>query len=97
MILAISGRLSFIAPLGQNSWQQKQRMHAFLFMDGFPLRMVIAFAGQILKHFSQPMHSLRLTRGRDASAPDTKLPNHLPKTPGSSMLKAISFLSRTSR
>ena len=57
-----------MAPFGQNSWQQKHFMHLLLSIEGISaalvlplvpvgLTMVIAFAGQVSKHFLQPIHS----------------------------------------
>ena len=37
---------TFIAPFGQNSWQQKQCMQIFRLIAGFLSFMVIALAGQ---------------------------------------------------
>ena len=51
-----SGRWTASAPLGQNSWQQKQRMHCARRMCGRLSRMSMAWAGQVRAHRPQPTH-----------------------------------------
>ena len=53
----MTGRETPIAPFGQNSWQQKQWMHALRSMTGSLFCIEIAFAGQIFAHLPQPMQS----------------------------------------
>ena len=64
--LASGGRTTFMAPLGQNSWQQKQRMQSLRSIFGLPRRIPMALAGQTWAHFWQPMHSGLHTCGREA-------------------------------
>ena len=53
-----------MAPVGQNSWQQKQRMQAVRRILARPFRMAMAPAGQSLAHLPQPVQS-RPGRGRE--------------------------------
>ena len=55
-----------MAPLGQNSWQQKQRMQSLRSIFGLPRRIPMALAGQTWAQFWQPMHSGLHTCGREA-------------------------------
>ena len=59
-------RLAFIAPVGQNSWQQKQRTHFFLSISALPRTMRIAEAGQPRAQFPQPVQSAPAA-GREAN------------------------------
>ncbi len=54
--LASGARRTIMAPVGQNSWQQKQRMHACRSIRARPPRMAMALAGQSRAHFPQPVH-----------------------------------------
>jgi hypothetical protein len=55
--LAAGERCTRIAPVGQNSWQQKQRMQALRRILALPPTMVMAEAGQSLAHLPQPVQS----------------------------------------
>ena len=55
---AMKERCTFMAPVGQNSWQQKQRMQAFRSILARPFRIVTAEAGQSRAHLPQPVQSL---------------------------------------
>ena len=65
-IFAIAGRREVIAPRGQNSWQQKQRMHFERSMRAFFTFSCAAPAGQTSRHLPQPTHFARSTCGRAA-------------------------------
>ena len=52
-ILATSDLFTFMAPLGQNSWQQKHRTHFLLSILAFPFTISIALAGQPLTQWPQ--------------------------------------------
>lgn len=62
---AMALRWEIMAPLGQNSWQQKQRMQAFRSMEGRWRCMRMALAGQTRAHLPQPTHWAGSTLGRD--------------------------------
>ncbi len=59
-------RFTFMAPTGQNSWQQKHLMQFFLFITAFPPEMRTVFSGQTFAHFTQPTHSDYVTCGFDS-------------------------------
>ena len=77
---AIKVRFTFIAPTGQNSWQQKHRMHFLRSMRGFLFTMVIAFAGQMEAHFEQPTQLLFTHPGTDVSAFCRKADTSFPRS-----------------
>ena len=77
----MGGLRTFMAPLGQNSWQQKQRMQAARWITGFSRFMVIALAGQMPSHFRQPTQASFSTPGRAASARDRNLLYSSPRLP----------------
>ena len=74
-------RCCSMAPLRQNSWQQKQWIH--LARSIFGLRSVIsmALAGHISRHFPQPTQISGRTRGRGQMAFCIKIPQRFPKRP----------------
>ena len=49
-------RRTSMAPTGQNSWQQKQRMQAARRISGRPFVITMALAGHKPAHLPQPMH-----------------------------------------
>ena len=65
---ATAERRTFIAPVGQNSWQQKQRMHLRRSILARPRAIVMAAAGQSRAHLPQPVQP-RSGAGRERRRP----------------------------
>ena len=78
---------TFIAPFGQNSWQQKQWMQIFRLIAGFLSFMVIALAGQTWAHFPQPTHSLGSSFGNGVMTRAAKKSAIFPGIPSPSTWK----------
>lgn len=63
MIFPIHVRPTFIAPFGQNSWQQKQWMQTLRLICGLPRFIVIALAGHVCAHLPQPIQEAESSFG----------------------------------
>ena len=87
--------MSFMSVLDFERTIKKFRRFCIIILFYILKSVILAFAGQIWKHFWQPTHSLFLTHGLADSAPRRKPPTILPSSPLNSWSKLMSFRSRT--